>query len=89
MSISQIWHNVKLNLFWVHFDHNSISSQDLSSFKPFARQAEIEHFIDPEDKSHPKFKNIKDQPVKFYSSVAQTTGTEIVEMSVGTSFTLH
>ena len=65
------------------------TSKDLSSFKPVARQAEIEHFIDPEDKSHPKFKNIKDQPVKFYSSVAQTTGTEIVEMSVGTSFTLH
>lgn len=46
-------------------------------------QAEIEHFIDPEDKTHPKFKKIKEQPVKFYSSIAQTSGTEVVEMSVG------
>jgi glycyl-tRNA synthetase len=45
-------------------------------------QAEAEIFIDPRDKSHPRFGMIKDIKMKFYSQAAQETGTE-EEMTFG------
>jgi len=36
--------------------------------------AEIEHFCDPKDKSHPKFDAIKDVSVPLYSACAQMDG---------------
>ena len=36
--------------------------------------AEIEHFCDPEDKSHPKFDQVKDQEVTLYSACNQMDG---------------
>ncbi|ESO08461.1 hypothetical protein HELRODRAFT_154558 [Helobdella robusta] len=36
--------------------------------------AEIEHFCDPNDKSHPKFESVKDVEMTFYSSHNQMNG---------------
>ena len=48
----------------------------------FYFQAEIEHFLDPEDKSHPKFKNVKDVKIKFYPCEAQMAGTDLLHITV-------
>ena len=45
-------------------------------------QAEAEIFIDPRDKTHPKFDQIKDIRMKFYSQAAQERG-EPDEMTFG------
>lgn len=45
-------------------------------------QAEAEIFIDPRDKTHPRFAQIKDIKMKFYSQAAQERGTE-EEMTFG------
>ncbi|RQW79649.1 MAG: glycine--tRNA ligase, partial [Methanothrix sp.] len=45
-------------------------------------QAEAEIFIDPRDKTHPRFGEIKDIRMKFYSQAAQEKGVE-EEMSFG------
>ncbi len=39
-------------------------------------QAEAEIFIDPRDKTHPRFAEVKDIKMKFYSQKAQETGQE-------------
>ena len=36
--------------------------------------AEIEHFLDPTDKSHPKFENVSSQRVTLYPSEHQIEG---------------
>ncbi|XP_029314059.1 glycine--tRNA ligase-like [Cottoperca gobio] len=36
--------------------------------------AEIEHFVDPNEKIHPKFSNVADLDILLFSSKAQTTG---------------
>jgi len=36
--------------------------------------AEIEHFCDPSDKSHPKFSSVKDIEVTMYSACNQMDG---------------
>jgi len=36
--------------------------------------AEIEHFCDPSDKSHPKFDTVKDIEVTLYSACNQMSG---------------
>jgi len=36
--------------------------------------AEIEHFCDPSDKSHPKFDSVKDVEVTLYSACNQMSG---------------
>jgi glycyl-tRNA synthetase len=45
-------------------------------------QAEAEIFIDPRDKTHPRFDEVKDIRMKFYSQEAQEKGKE-EEMSFG------
>ncbi|MDM7912120.1 MAG: glycine--tRNA ligase [Methanotrichaceae archaeon] len=45
-------------------------------------QAEAEIFIDPRDKSHPRFDEVKDIKMKFYSQAAQERG-EPEEMTFG------
>lgn len=45
-------------------------------------QAEAEIFIDPRDKSHPRFGEVKDIRMKFYSQAAQERG-ELDEMTFG------
>ncbi|SCU82232.1 LADA_0C03906g1_1 [Lachancea dasiensis] len=46
--------------------------------------AEIEHFVDPLDKSHPRFAEIKDVKLKFLPREVQQSGsTECVESTVG------
>jgi glycyl-tRNA synthetase len=45
--------------------------------------AEIEHFVNPNDKSHPKFINVQDVDLDFFSSEAQLTTGKTVTMSIG------
>nr|XP_023678605.1 glycine--tRNA ligase [Paramormyrops kingsleyae] len=45
--------------------------------------AEIEHFVDPNEKVHPKFQNVADLDVMLYSSKAQTSGQSAQLMRLG------
>ncbi|XP_056439798.1 glycine--tRNA ligase-like [Gadus chalcogrammus] len=45
--------------------------------------AEIEHFVDPTEKVHPKFSNVADLNITLYSSKAQTSGQSAHIMRLG------
>ncbi|CAJ1082109.1 Glycyl-tRNA synthetase [Xyrichtys novacula] len=45
--------------------------------------AEIEHFVDPTEKVHPKFSNVADLDIMLYSSKAQTSGQSAQIMRLG------
>ncbi|PVH13845.1 glycine-tRNA ligase [Candidozyma duobushaemuli] len=46
--------------------------------------AEIEHFVDPEDKSHPRFAEVKDLKLKFLPKDVQEAGSNtLVEKTIG------
>ena len=45
--------------------------------------AEIEHFCDPEDKSHPKFDYVKDTPMLLYSACNQMDGKSAETIRIG------
>ncbi|KAH0627639.1 hypothetical protein JD844_003660 [Phrynosoma platyrhinos] len=45
--------------------------------------AEIEHFVDPSEKHHPKFENVADLHILLYSSKAQTSGQSARVMRLG------
>nr|XP_028606332.1 glycine--tRNA ligase [Podarcis muralis] len=45
--------------------------------------AEIEHFVDPSEKHHPKFQNVADLHILLYSSKAQTSGQSAHSMRLG------
>uniref|UniRef100_A0ACB8FWJ2 Uncharacterized protein n=1 Tax=Sphaerodactylus townsendi TaxID=933632 RepID=A0ACB8FWJ2_9SAUR len=45
--------------------------------------AEIEHFVDPSEKHHPKFQNVADLQIVLYSSKAQTSGQSARAMRLG------
>ncbi|XP_055085916.1 glycine--tRNA ligase-like [Periophthalmus magnuspinnatus] len=45
--------------------------------------AEIEHFVDPNEKVHPKFPNVADLDIMLYSSKAQTSGQSAQIMKLG------
>lgn len=45
--------------------------------------AEIEHFCDPRDKSHPKFVEIRDTVMKLYSACNQMDGKSAESMTIG------
>ncbi|XP_032094193.1 glycine--tRNA ligase-like [Thamnophis elegans] len=45
--------------------------------------AEIEHFVDPREKCHPKFQNVADLRILLYSSKAQTSGEPARVMCLG------
>ncbi|XP_076248468.1 glycine--tRNA ligase [Calliopsis andreniformis] len=45
--------------------------------------AEIEHFCDPSDKSHPKFETVKDLSVLLYSACNQMDGKSAQHMTLG------
>ena len=45
--------------------------------------AEIEHFVDPTEKIHPKFPNVADLDIMLYSSKAQTSGQSAHIMKLG------
>lgn len=50
--------------------------------------AEVEHFVDPKDKSHPRFKDVADIKVKLLSKSVQAAGSsELVEMTLGDAVT--
>lgn len=44
--------------------------------------AEIEHFVDPTDKSHPKFENVSSQKVTLYPSENQIEGKPPLNISL-------
>ena len=46
--------------------------------------AEIEHFVDPQDKHHPRFKEVSDLKIKLWPRDVQMAGkTDITEISLG------
>ncbi|XP_035765488.1 glycine--tRNA ligase-like [Neolamprologus brichardi] len=45
--------------------------------------AEIEHFVDPNEKVHPKFSNVADLEIMLFSSQAQTSGQSAQMMRLG------
>lgn len=45
--------------------------------------AEIEHFVDPNEKVHPKFPNVADLEIMLYSSKAQTSGQSAQMVRLG------
>ncbi|MEE6467437.1 hypothetical protein FKM82_007237 [Ascaphus truei] len=45
--------------------------------------AEIEHFVDPNEKQHPKFENVADLNILLYSSKAQLSGESAHKMRLG------
>lgn len=45
--------------------------------------AEIEHFVDPNEKVHPKFSSVADLDIMLYSSKAQTSGQSASVMRLG------
>lgn len=45
--------------------------------------AEIEHFVDPNEKIHSKFSNVADLEILLYSSKAQTSGQSAHLMRLG------
>ncbi|NWS56294.1 GARS ligase, partial [Chunga burmeisteri] len=45
--------------------------------------AEIEHFVDPSEKNHPKFQNVADLNILLYSSKAQVSGQSANVMRLG------
>ena len=45
--------------------------------------AEIEHFCDPVDKSHPKFETVRSVPVVLYSACNQMDGKPAYKTTVG------
>lgn len=45
--------------------------------------AEIEHFVDPNEKVHHKFANVADLEILLYSSKAQTSGQSAEIMKLG------
>jgi len=49
--------------------------------------AEIEHFVDPEDKSHPKFKDIQDHVLPLFNRKSQMEGTGVNRIAIGTAVT--
>ncbi|CAH2281929.1 glycine--tRNA ligase [Pelobates cultripes] len=47
--------------------------------------AEIEHFVDPNEKQHPKFENVADLNILLYSSQAQLSGESATKMRLGSA----
>jgi len=45
--------------------------------------AEIEHFCDPSDKSHPKFSDVENIVLKLYSACNQMDGQPAVDITIG------
>lgn len=45
--------------------------------------SEIEHFVDPADKSHPKFSNVEDVEVVLYSAKNQVSGQPPETFKIG------
>lgn len=45
--------------------------------------AEIEHFVDPDDKSHPKFESVKDHILPLFSRQSQDERTGPLQISIG------
>ncbi|XP_050525215.1 glycine--tRNA ligase [Daktulosphaira vitifoliae] len=45
--------------------------------------AEIEHFCDPSDKSHPKFNEVENTKLKLYSACNQMDGKSPIEITIG------
>lgn len=45
--------------------------------------AEIEHFVDPTEKDHPKFQSVADLSLYLYSAKAQVSGQSARKMRLG------
>lgn len=70
-------------LFPGHAFRNEISPRSgLIRVREFT-MAEIEHFVDPDDKNHPKFQRVKDTELVFYSAYNQMDGKAAEKKTIG------
>ncbi|KAI3945747.1 hypothetical protein MKW98_023021 [Papaver atlanticum] len=68
---------------------NEISPrQGLLRFREFTL-AEIEHFVDPEDKSHPKFSEVVDLELLMFPREEQMPGKDTVKLRLGDAGTVN
>lgn len=67
----------KTNLF-----HQISPRQGLLRVREFTL-AEIEHFVDPEDKSHPKFSDVSDLEFLMFPREDQLTGRSATRLQLG------
>lgn len=61
---------------------NEIAPKGLLRVREFTI-AEIEHFLDPIDKSHPKFNDVKNIEITLYSACQQMNGEEANRVKIG------
>uniref|UniRef100_A0A0E0P8I8 glycine--tRNA ligase n=4 Tax=Oryza TaxID=4527 RepID=A0A0E0P8I8_ORYRU len=66
------------------FSQNGVISprQGLLRVREFTL-AEIEHFVDPEDKSHPKFRDVSDLEFLMFPREQQLTGKSAMKLNIG------
>ena len=78
-------HNFSRNAFRIYGIIRLIITSAYSHFFFWFREftlAEIEHFVDPTDKSHPKFENVSSQKVTLYPSENQIEGKPSLNISL-------
>lgn len=66
--------------------NDKITLQMTQLFVVFRREftlAEIEHFVDPTDKSHPKFASVSELKVMLYPAKNQMDGEPALETTLG------
>lgn len=61
---------------------NEISPRGLLRVREFTL-AEIEHFMDPIQSTHPKFSRIENHEMTFYSGDDQMNGRNAIRMTIG------
>merc|ERR1719383_38722 len=61
---------------------NEIAPRGFTRLREFS-QAEIEWFVKPTDKSHPKFKRVKDLRLQLHSAKLQLNGEPPAKLSIG------
>lgn len=84
-----LWFPFEHNSLWLFVCHTEVFPlglqmfwSDISLRREFT-MAEIEHFVDPNEKVHSKFSNVADLEIMLYSSKAQTSGQSAQIMRLG------
>ena len=76
------WASLGLNYRYSHREIKQKLNHSSCPHREFT-MAEIEHFVDPNEKVHPKFSNVADLELILYSSKAQTSGQSAHVMRLG------
>ena len=68
---------------FLHIDMFLVYCMFFALFPSEFTMCEIEHFIDPADKDHPKFPSVADVKVLIFSAHDQVSGKSPTEMTLG------